>query len=202
MRSGHWRQAGRKVAALSLFVAASLLTLLFWALPCLASSVRVKYEETLDEVPVTEATEIEIKAAFLLRFPDFVDWPDSPDTLHIGVIDDDALLDMLTRLAEQENHRAGATQFLSVFPITELSELRRCEIVVMGDAAPPVPSDQAGTLTVGVWDEPRDGSIIRLFREGDRVRFDISQALAKQAGLRISSKLLNLSRQQTERSHG
>lgn len=191
-----------------------LLTLLWLApalrlatTPAFASTVRLHYEDAFDDVQATEDNEVEIKAAFLLRFPDFVSWRQSPgDTLHIGVSGDDALLGMLSRLAEQENQSwLGAPHVLAVIPVSDQTAAQRCQILILGDgtALDSLPSltevHKAGTLTVGVWDEPRSDAVIRLFREGNRVRFDISQTLAKEAGLLISSKLLNLAREQSNR---
>ncbi|MCK4305895.1 MAG: YfiR family protein [Candidatus Eisenbacteria sp.] len=175
--------------------------------PAFASTVHLYYEDAFDDVQATQETETEIKAAFLLRFPDFISWRRSPgDTLHIGVTGDDELLGMLLRLAERESQPGlGAPYVIAVTRVTGPAAAQRCEILVLGDAVVPdflpplMEVHKAGILTVGVWDEPRGGAIIRLFRDGNRVRFDISQTLAKEAGLRISSKLLNLARERSSR---
>jgi hypothetical protein len=143
----------------------------------------------------------------LLRFLDFISWQGVlDDTLHIGVSGDDELFGMLARLAEQENqHGLGAPHALAVSRVTDPSAAQTCRILVLGDgfapeALPPLTeAHRSGTLTVGVWDEPRGGTVIHLFREGNRVRFDISVTLAKEAGLMISSKLLNLARERSSR---
>jgi hypothetical protein len=211
MRCGPLWRARRRAPGMLLLALSCLAIGLLLAFAAVAaagsnSTVRVQYEDTMDEVHATEATEVEIKAAFLLRFPDFVSWPITPvDTLYIGVSGDDALLEMLALLAEQENQlRLSAPYVVKVLRVTGPDSARRCQILVLGDVAAQdslqtfIGTHPAGTLTVGVWGEPRDGAIIRLFRDGDRVRFDISQVLAKEAGLRISSKLLNLARPQSD----
>jgi len=209
MRCRPSRQACRRAAEVLLVALTCLaLGLLFVTPPASASTVRVKYEDTMDEVQVTEMTEVATKAAFLLRFPDFVRWPTPMgDTLHIGVSGDDALLEVLAQLAEQENERRPSAAYgVAVIGVTAPAEARECEVLVLGEEAvldllPPLaPAHPAGTLSVGIWDESRDGAIIRLFRDGDRVRFEISQTLAQEAGLQISSKLLNLARNQSDRS--
>jgi len=203
-------QRPRRLYAYALAWAAALscLCAVLLAAPSFASDIKVEYEDTLDEAKVTEATEVEIKAAFLLRFPDFVSWPESADdTLRIGVCRDDAMLGMLALLAEQENRqRVHASRVLRVVPVTSTTGARACSMLVLGKAVsttllPTVlPHDPAGLLTVGIWDEPRQGAIIRLFREEDHVRFEISQELAREAGVKISSKLLHLAKQQSERA--
>jgi hypothetical protein len=178
------------------------------AAPAFASTVHLYYEDAFNDVLATEENEVEIKAAFLLRFPDFISWRESPgDTLRIGVTGDDALLGMLLPLAAQENQPGlGAPHVIEVTRVTGADAAQRCEILILGDAVVPdlLPSlmetHKSGTLTVGVWDVPQGDTVIRLFREGNRVRFDISQTLAKEAGLLISSKLLNLAREQSSRA--
>jgi hypothetical protein len=173
--------------------------------PARASTVRIHYEETVaDRARAPAGTEAEIKAAFLLKFPDFVSWqPPLGDTLRIGVIGDDAMLDALPRLADQEQRAAGVSRVFIVFSVTGSADARRCHILVLGDApgvdlAPILSAaHRAGALSVGDWNKPREGAVIRIFREADHVRFVISQPSAREAGLRISSKLLNLSHDQT-----
>ncbi len=168
--------------------------------PAFASDVRLHYEDTMEDVPATEASEKQIKAAFLLRFPDFVNWAKPVgDTLHVAVIGDDALLNVLVPLAEQENRtQRRARPYVAVIRVTDPAKVRPCEMLVLGEdmAQRPLPTlkaaHEAGILTVGAWNGPQGGTIIRLYRDGDRVRFDISRTLAKEAGLQISSKLLNL----------
>lgn len=214
MRRGPSRHACRRAAerlrrALPCLAlgAAFGLTLAGPLAPAQASTVRVRYEETVaDRSRAPAGTEAEIKAAFLLKFPDFVSWqPPLGDTLRIGVIGDDALLDALPRLADREQRAEGTGRTVVISRVGSSKEAGRCHILVLGDAAgldlTPILSaaHQAGALTVGDWNESREGAVIRIFREEDHVRFVISQPLAREAGLRISSKLLNLSRDQTRR---
>jgi len=200
MRRKASRQVCRRAAGRLPLALLCLAALCLVAAPAFASDVRVHYEDAFDDVLATQASEREIKAAFLLRFPDFVSWRSAPgDTLRIGVIGDDALLEILSRLAEQANEfRVGESRLVAVTGVSTAAEAQQCAILVLGEAVTgdPVPAltaaHEAGALTVGIWNEPRSGTVIRLFREGSRVRFDISQALAKEAGLHISSRLLSL----------
>jgi hypothetical protein len=208
MRRVPWRPACRCAAGALLLALLGLVpALLTVTAPAFASTVRLHYEDAFDDVQATAETEAEVKAAFLLRFPDFVNWRTTPgDTLRIGVVGDDALLQMLSRLAAQENQPGlGGAYAIAITRIASASAAKRCHILVLGETVVPdllpglMAAYKAGVLTVGVWNTPRSGTIIRLFREGSRVRFDISQTLAKEAGLSISSKLLNLAREQSSR---
>lgn len=204
MRGAQARQACRRAAILLLLAPLCLAPKPHLAT---ASTIHLQYEDAFDDVMATEETEAVVKSAFLLRFPDFINWRKSPgDTLHIGVAGDGPMLEVLTVLAEQENQAGlGAPHVIAVSQITSPEAALRCEILVIGNGAAPgalppmLELHEAGTLTVGVWDEPRGGTVIHLFRKGNRVRFDISHSLAKEAGLMISSKLLNLAREQSSR---
>lgn len=173
--------------------------------PARASTVRVHYEETVADRSRTPAgTEAEIKAAFLLKFPDFVSWqPPLGDTLRIGVLGDNAVRDALRRLADDEAYATGGARIVVVFDVRGPADARHGHILVLGDPtgidldATLDAAHRARVLTVGDWNEPREGAVIRIFREEDHVRFVISQPLAREASLRISSKLLNLSRDQS-----
>jgi hypothetical protein len=58
-----------------------------------------------------------------------------------------------------------------------------------------LPSVGPGVLTVGEGDSfMRDGGMITFVIEGRRVRFDINLAVAENAGLKLSSKLLSVAR--------
>ncbi len=59
----------------------------------------------------------------------------------------------------------------------------------------PWPSLGRGLLTVGEGDSfVREGGMIGFVIDNRRVRFDINQAAAEAAGLKISSKLLSVAR--------
>lgn len=211
MRAGPSRQARLSAAerrrVLPCLAPAVALGLALAALlaPARASTVRIHYDETVaDRARAPAGTEAEIKAAFLLKFPDFVSWqPPLRDTLRICVIGDDAVLEALPRLADPEGRTEETERVVIVLRAASPADAGRCHILVLGEDVGPVPTPflnaahRAGALTVGDWNQPREGAVIRIFREGDHVRFVISQPLAREAGLRISSKLLNLSRDQT-----
>lgn len=204
MRGARVRQTCRRAAIL---LSLALLCLVPELRLAFASTIHLQYEDAFNDVLATEETEAVVKAAFLLRFPDFISWRKAPgDTLHIGVAGNGSMLATLTQLVDQENQAGfGAPHVMTVTQITTMETARQCEILVLGDGTDPqlaaalMDVHKTGTLTVGVWSKPQEGTIIRLFREGDRVRFDISQTLAKEAGLTISSKLLNLAREQSSR---
>ncbi len=155
--------------------------------------------------------EADLKAAVLLKFADFITWPTPPGgTLRVGVFDDPELLASLSRLSsavEDPDSEGGAVQTMRirvlVFNVTSPEDVTGAHILVIGDKADVRVAEilrkanRSGVLTVGNWNEARPGAVVRIFRENRRVRFEINQSLAQQAGLKISSRLLNLARRPT-----
>jgi YfiR/HmsC-like len=145
--------------------------------------------------------EYQVKAAFILNFARFVDWPGDAfadgGSLVVGVVGDDPFggaLDQLSgnsiegrrlvirRLKSTDNLRACQILFVSS---SERSRLGKIMESVKG----------ASVLTIG--DLPQFnqmGGVIKFVVQDNRVRFEINGAAAAQARLRISSKLLALSK--------
>jgi len=179
IRTARWRP----IAVLTL---SSFLWSAGWVLP-----LRAAAEETL---------EYEVKAAFLLNFARFVEWPasafaDANAPLAICILGKDPFgrgLDDLVRGEEVGGHK------LLVRRIGVAPQPRACQIVFTqesGKAALQPLSELHGVLTVGEGESfVRDGGIIGFVIESRRVRFDISQKAADASGIKLSSKLLSVAR--------
>ena len=147
-------------------------------------------------------SEYQMKAAYLFNFAKFVDWPpqalpagNSP--LLIGILGDDpfdGVLDATIKNKEIDGHP------LRVLRLTALSQIKTCHVVFISSSEKKRwPEIQAALGTNSVltvsenWDHfTDDGGMIYFFMEGKRVRFDINDAAARRAGLKISSKLMQL----------
>jgi hypothetical protein len=144
------------------------------------------------------ADENAVKAAFLFNFAKFVQWP-SPATrpILICVAAEDAFSDTLARLAQgaSVDGRAVTPQ-----PIDETDDPGGCDLMFVGahrqkHGAELLHRVRTPTLTVGETAQfMRDGGMVRLFIEDNRLRFQINQKAAEANGLKLSSKLLALSR--------
>ena len=147
--------------------------------------------------------EYQIKAAFLLSFAKFVEWPagkfhSDQDALQICVIGEDPFG---KDLDETVAGKAVNGRPVAVHRMREASRARECHVAFVGLAQPQEFREAlqtlngAGVLTVGESDAFRgaDG-IINFVLEQNRVRFEINPAAANRAGLKISSKLLSLAR--------
>lgn len=148
------------------------------------------------------ASEHELKAAFLYNFAKFVEWPaDAAETaglpLVLGIFDPSPFGPVLATIGGKTAQGRG----IVVKACSKPADATACHIVFLNV------SDEAqiretlalvretSVLTVGeadqftVW-----GGIVRFYAVGKRLRFEINVAAAELAGLRISSKLLKLAK--------
>ena len=143
--------------------------------------------------------EYRLKAAFVYRFPQFVEWPDTAvqesRTLDLCVLHPNPFGSELEQLVIGES--LGGRP-LHVRVIDTVDALPGCHALFAGaHSAIAAAALQAVSgrpvLTVGETDEFLNaGGIIALKIVDRRVRFDVNAANAQKAGLRISAQLLNL----------
>jgi hypothetical protein len=147
---------------------------------------------------VPAASEAEVKAAYLLKFAGFVDWPadtfSRPDEpLVIGVAGDDEIAGNLEQLASGrrvEGRPVAVRRLPETGPFTGVHVLlmgRRAEgrlrdAIASATGPVLVVTQQGGAL--------RSGSVINFSTEGGRVRFAVSLASAESRNLKLSARLL------------
>lgn len=146
-------------------------------------------------------SEYQVKAAFLLNFTKFVDWPpavlpDDGSPISICILGNDPFGRALDSIIEGEtvNARKLVIQRLHRAPAA-----RTCHVLFVPKSEKDVPHLLAGLdpgiLTVGEGDSfLREGGMIAFVVESRRVRFDINQKKAESAALKVSSKLLSVAR--------
>jgi len=150
-----------------------------------------------------QATENRVKAAFVYKFGDYIEWPpeafdavDSP--LVIGVVGADALADELTRIA------AGRTisgRRVAVKKLRYGDELSGLHVVFIGrsdtrrvtEALEASKGRPALTITETA-DGLKLGSVINFVVVANKVRFDVALPPAEASRLKISSRLLAVAR--------
>ena len=148
-------------------------------------------------------TEYQVKAAFLEKFAKFVEWPDTAfakadSPLVIGVFGENPFRDDLEKLAAKDTLNGHA---IVVRQIKSPADLKGCHVVFI-PASMKAKEPEAlaevkglGILTVGETDDfIQQGGMINFVVENSRIRFEINDAAARRAGLKISSKLLALAR--------
>jgi len=143
-------------------------------------------------------TEYEVKAAFLLNFVKFVEWPDSkrngPAPLSICILGDDpfgAALDQIVQ-GERINGRPLVVKRLKKWRDS-------CDAAFISRSEKDIPEvlQQIGprVLTVGESsDFLTSGGMINFVLEDRRVRFDVNRGAAERGSVRISSRLLSIAR--------
>lgn len=151
-------------------------------------------------VSAAPAPEYEVKAAFLLNFPSFVEWPpntfnNSTQPLVLGIFGRDPFQGSLTRMAAAKTVNGRS---LLIRVLTDPNQIRACQVVFFPAANGYDPQiaaalEDLGILTVGEVDGfAEHGGIINFVIENRHVRFEVNQAAAERAHLKMSSKLLQL----------
>lgn len=147
----------------------------------------------------------QIKAAFVQKFATYVSgagFEGTDGALVFGVAGSAPVYEFLTQLTSAE---AAGSRPMEVRRIATVDDLDGVNVLFVGDgAAAEAPAllqrGVAGsmlTITDVAGPQP-PGSMIHFFIADDRVRFDIALAPASAAGLRLSSRLLQVARQVTD----
>ena len=164
--------------------AAGLALLLAAALPALAAAA---------------PTEVQVKAAFIFHFTQFVSWPPpaagAPEApFVIGVLEDDDMVEALTSMVQGEK-LAGHP--LVVRRLRSPTEAADCQILYVSSVGEDLFRDArlrgASILTVGETDAFLHwGGVIEFVTDHNHVRLRINLAAARGSSLQISSKLLRV----------
>ena len=147
--------------------------------------------------------EYKIKAAFLLNFMQFVEWPapvatNSETALVLGICGEDPFGATLDDTVKGETVRGHP---LVIKRARRAADLTECHLVFVCQSEKDrlkeilQASREGSALMVSDIEQfcPQ-GGMIGLVTETGRIKFEINQAAAEQKGLKISSKLLRLGR--------
>jgi len=151
----------------------------------------------------TQPSEYQLKAVFLYNFAKFVEWPEgafsTPQTpFTIGVLGQNPFGEELERTVRNKaiNGHPIAIKYLKT-----ISEVTSCHILFISSSERRRIAEilkatvQGNILTVSETDRfLQSGGMIRFFMDEKKVRFDINDEAARNANLRISSKLLSVAR--------
>jgi hypothetical protein len=143
--------------------------------------------------------EYEVKAAFIYNFPQFVTWPPNAmgTNINICVIGDDPFG---TALDATEEQTLGNKKMV-ISRLREPKHLKECHILFISKTEKKrlsqIFNTLKGTSTLIVGDTEgfaKQGVIINFYLVDYKVRLEINEDAARQSNLKISSKLLKLSR--------
>ena len=167
----------------------------------LAFALTASLSGVVPQRALAAASEYELKAAFLVNFAKFVEWPaaafdTSASPVLVGVVGDDPFgpdLDNTVRGklfggrsmdVKRFDWRDDLTGFHIVF--ISASEQRRLKDILR-------PLETTSILTVSDMDDfCTQGGVIALVSVKERIRFEVNRAAARRRGLKISSRLLSL----------
>ena len=147
------------------------------------------------------APEYKIKAAYLYNFAKLTDWPEDafpdPDApFTVGVLGKDPFAGLLEQTVKD---KTIAGRKIVIVHFQQWSEVKDCQLLfVCSSAGSPVSMhlkrlSEKPILTVGdIEGFVNQGGIIGLIKRGAEIRFEINREVAKQARLKLSSKLLRL----------
>lgn len=144
------------------------------------------------------ADESRVKAAFLLRFAQFVEWPpeslNGRDAMQLCVVRPSPFGSDLRELASGERVKGRAVRIADV---DAAGPFDACHVLfIPGRATMRAVLRRVGSrhiLTVGEGERfLEEGGIIRLRTIEGRVRFEIDAAAADRANLKVSAQLLRL----------
>lgn len=155
----------------------------------------------LAATPARAQSEDQIKAAFLFNFARYVEWPDSAfesgsAPVRICMAGDDDFASILTQAV---GGKSVGDRAVAVVSDVVLADAGTCHILYVGAglAVDGVTSSVAGGHVFTVADREgfaASGGIANFIRADNKVRFEINPRAAKQAGLKISSRLLRLAK--------
>lgn len=144
------------------------------------------------------AGELQVRAAFLFNFAKFVDWPTAGRPLVICIAGDAALATVAEQTVRGRQVDARPVEVRS-FAATRPAD--GCDLLYLAglsadDAAALLSRVRGAVLTVGETARfLRDGGMVRVFIEDNRMRFQVNLRQTEAAGLKISSQLLSLASQ-------
>lgn len=174
------------------------ITLAGWFL--LASSLAAPGTATAEADGVREH---DVKAVFLFRFLQLIEWPasafaSSTSPILVGILEPDPFGEVLEHTLEGERIDARP---IEIRRATNARDLQSCHLLFVpgrcngGAVPPPLRPPHPGLLLVGETPGFLDqGGMVNFYRQGNQIRFEIRPEQVEQAGIRVRSRLLRLAR--------
>ena len=142
----------------------------------------------------TSAPEAQVKAAFIINFAKFVEWPNPTNrSFRICVLSkNDTTLQELRRMADKKSIDGHPVE---VRTVSAAADIPNCEVLFLPqsqqkDSAEFIHSS-APILTIGEFTGfVEEGGMLNLVTDNDHVRLQVNPDAAQAVGLKISSRLL------------
>jgi hypothetical protein len=154
------------------------------------------------QIPAQEVSEYQVKAAYLYNFSKFIEWPaadfaNATSPFQFCVLHDRSFAE---QLAQTVKGKMVASRPASVISVKNAEEGRSCHILFISssqniEAQVIETLRNTNVLTVGeVKGFVEEGGMINFVIQDDRVQFQVNHRAARQAGLRVSSRLLSVAK--------
>jgi hypothetical protein len=148
----------------------------------------------------TKHGEYEVKAAFIFNFLKFVEWPDkafaNSRNLNLCIVGDDPFDGTIAIYEGEKVHN----KYIAI-KNTSFHNIKNCHVVFISrsetEHLPHILKAMRGLNILSIGDTDmveQEGVIINFSIVQQKVRFEINVGAARQSGLSISSKLLNLAK--------
>lgn len=156
----------------------------------------------LNSLAMAGELENRVKAAYVYNFTKFIDWPSDGSSgkgepLRICIVGSDSLRTLLGEL----HNREVKGRALTVVRIKDLNALEACNMVYISRSEERqfslILQHLQGAPVLTVSDIPqfaRKGGMIGFVTENERVKIEVNQRSIRQAGLKVSAKLLEVAR--------
>ncbi len=151
-------------------------------------------------VAQSTAAEYQLKAAFVSKFPEFTEWPDTAldgrDTIELCIARPNPFGPALAELTNGQSLRGRK---LSTREVESPRDIDSCQLLFIPNLSAPLRRAFLGraamlpVLTVG--DYPaflNEGGVVNLRIANGRVRFDVNVEASNRVGVRLGSQLLRL----------
>jgi hypothetical protein len=147
--------------------------------------------------------ERQVQAAFLTKFPMFVDWPQAAngttnDPYVIGILGDDPFGPDLDAIAAQQRVKG---RLIRIVRFERAEDVQQCHILFVASSESPRLAgvlkglESKPVLTVGDTAEfAQAGGMLNFVKAEGKVRFEVNHEAARSAGLALDARLLSVSR--------
>ena len=165
------------------------------------ASIAMALVAFLPRQALAQVSEYQLKALFLVRFPEFVTWPDKAFSgpgapIVIGILGDDPFEGALDQAAKG---KMVSGRKIAVRRVSRMEDLKNCHIAFIANSErarlSEIVAGLGGSNTLVVGDTElvaRQGGAIGFKMVGTGVRFEINNGATRRAGLEVSSRLLKL----------
>jgi hypothetical protein len=176
-------------------------SVIFWVRPIVGLLVMLCL--MLESSPVSAQSEDQIKAAYLLHFARYVEWPESAfssrkSPVQICMLESDGFHSVV---ASTVVDKIVGSRSVEVVIVENAATATSCHILFVGDlgkeSLEEVLTSLGDASVFSVGNDPdfaRRGGVANFFRASNKIRFAINRGAASSAGLKISSRLLRLAK--------